>query len=183
MYIRHNTKLVQNSEQLQEHIKREITILTKINHPNVVKLHYVTKTQSNLYMFLEYCKDGDLAHYLETKQDKRLSELEAVIFFKHVISGFRALYEEKVIHRDIKPSNILLHNGLAKIADFGFARVFEPETMQCLSRVGSPIYMAPQVLEGSPFSSKCDIWSLGVMFYELLYGITPWVALGPCELL
>ena len=52
-----------------------------------------------------------------------------------------------------------------------------------LSRVGSPIYMAPQILEGSHFSSKCDIWSIGVMFYELLYGVTPWIAFGQCELL
>lgn len=94
------------------------------------------------------------------------------------------MYQERVIHRDIKPSNILLHNGVAKIADFGFARVIETEFDQmALSRVGSPIYMAPQILEGSHFSSKCDIWSIGVMFYELLYGVTPWIAFGQCELL
>lgn len=94
------------------------------------------------------------------------------------------LFDEKVIHRDIKPSNILLHNGMAKIADFGFARVIESEIdMMVLSRVGSPIYMAPQILEGKHFTSKCDIWSLGVMFYELLYGVTPWMAPGQYELL
>jgi len=110
--------------------------------------------------------------------------LESVIFFKHVINGFQKLHENKVIHRDIKPSNILLHNGVAKIADFGFARIIETEFDQmALSRVGSPIYMAPQILEGSHFSSKCDIWSIGVMFYELLYGVTPWIAFGQCELL
>lgn len=78
-------------------------------------------------MVLEFCKDGDLAEYLEKKQDKRLSELEAVIFFKHVMKGFEVLYKEKVIHRDIKPSNILLHDGVAKIADFGFARMLKNE--------------------------------------------------------
>lgn len=78
-------------------------------------------------MILEFCKDGDLADYLDKKLDKRLSELEAVIFFKHVIKGFQKLHEEKVIHRDIKPSNILLHDGVAKIADFGFARIIETE--------------------------------------------------------
>lgn len=59
-----------------------------IDHPNIVKLLHVTKTASNLYMFLEYCANGDLADFLSKKQDKRLSELESVIFFKHVINGF-----------------------------------------------------------------------------------------------
>ncbi|CAD8123078.1 unnamed protein product [Paramecium sonneborni] len=176
--------VVQNSESLQQHIKREIAILTKIDHPNIVKLIHVTKTSSNLYMILEFCKDGDLAEYLNKKLDKRLSELEAVIFFKHVIKGFEILHQEKVIHRDIKPSNILLNDGVAKIADFGFARIIESEIDKMnLSRVGSPIYMAPQILEGTHFTSKCDIWSIGVMFYELLYGVTPWMANGQCELL
>lgn len=66
--------------------------MTKIDHPNIVKLIHVTKTSSNLYMILEFCKDGDLAEYLNKKLDKRLSELEAVIFFKHVIKGFEILH-------------------------------------------------------------------------------------------
>ncbi|KAM3146578.1 hypothetical protein pb186bvf_001113 [Paramecium bursaria] len=166
---------VQQSDLLQQHVMREISILTKIDHPNIVKLIHVTKTQSNLYMILEYCSDGDLGEYLSKKQDKRLSELEAVIFFKHIVNGFKKLFEEKVIHRDIKPQNILLNDGLAKIGDFGFARVVESELQLDLSRVGSPIYMAPQILEGKNFTNKCDVWSLGIMFYELLYGVTPWI--------
>lgn len=76
-------------------------------------------------MFLEYCNDGDLWQYLSHKQDRRLSELEAVLFIKHIIKAFKMLHHCKVIHRDIKPANILLHNGIAKVSDFGFARVIE----------------------------------------------------------
>lgn len=81
-----------------------------------------------------------------------------------------------MIHRDIKPANILLHDGIAKISDFGFARVVDDmEDRDHFTLVGTPLYMAPQILKSDKFSSKCDIWSLGMMFYEMLYGSTPWI--------
>ena len=110
------------------------------------------------------------------------------------MEGFKKLYKSKIIHRDIKPANILLHNGVAKITDFGFARVIETEMNgyfiysnfkdpAYLSRVGSPLYMSPQILEGLPFSAKCDVWSLGVIFFEMLYGRTPWTGENAFNLL
>ena len=88
------------------------------------------------------------------------------------------------MHRDIKPANILLHNGnvicylgFAKISDFGFARVVDDmEGQDKFTLLGTPLYMTPQILDQKKFNSKCDIWSLGVMFYEMLYGCTPWNA-------
>ena len=118
-------------------------------------LYDIARTGNYLYMFLEYCADGDLKEYISQKDEKRLSELEAVIFLKHIVEGFKKLYKQKIIHRDIKPANILLNNGVAKITDFGFARVIETEMNgfkttfifmldpAYLSRVGSPLYMAP----------------------------------------
>ncbi|CAK94087.1 unnamed protein product (macronuclear) [Paramecium tetraurelia] len=176
---------ISDTPKMIELIKREIAILQKINHPNIVRLYDVARTNNYLYMFLEYCADGDLKDYMAKKEEKRLSELEAVIFIKHIVEGFKRLYKQKIIHRDIKPANILLHQGVAKITDFGFARVMDSEMNDpaYLSRLGSPLYMAPQILEGQPFSAKCDVWSVGVMFYELLYGRTPWSAENAYSLL
>ena len=76
-----------------ELIKREIAILQKINHPNIVKLFDVARTSNYLYMFMEYCADGDLKDYMNKKEEKRLSELEAAIFIKHIVEGFKKLYK------------------------------------------------------------------------------------------
>ncbi|CAD8087604.1 unnamed protein product [Paramecium primaurelia] len=167
---------IKDSAKMVEHIKREISILQQANNPHIVKLYDVARTPHYLYLFLEYCHDGDLKKYLSTKYGRRLSEVEAVIFLKHLVEGFRTLHQLKIIHRDIKPANILLHKGVAKITDFGFARVIDTgmNDPAYFSRVGSPLYMAPQILEGQPFSSKCDVWSMGVMLFEMLYGKPPW---------
>lgn len=87
-----------------------------------MKLFDVSRTNHNLYLFFEYCSEGDLKNYLDKKENRRLSEIEACQIMRHICEGFKTLYSEKIIHRDIKPANILLHQGIAKISDFGFAR-------------------------------------------------------------
>lgn len=136
-------------------------------------------------MFLEYCADGDLKKLLE-KRGGKLPESEAVQYFRQICEGFKELYKNNIIHRDIKPANILLHKGIAHITDFGFARTLDCSGMNNqlkLTYLGTPLYMSPQILAEEYFSSKCDIWSLGMMFYELLYGRTPWTGKTPNELL
>lgn len=105
----------------------------------------VARTSSNLYLFFEYCKDGDLKHYLK-KHGGHLSISETLLVTRHIVEGFKHLNELKIVHRDIKPANILLSNGYAKIADFGFAKAMERNNEEFLTRVGSPLYMAPQML-------------------------------------
>jgi serine/threonine-protein kinase ULK/ATG1 len=88
------------------------------------------------------------------------------------------LYEQNVVHRDLKPSNILFdNNNVLKIADFGFAKFLEAESKDLqsdlTSYIGTPIYMSPQVFERTNYSIKTDIWSLGIIFYEVLVGVTP----------
>ena len=103
---------------------------------------------------------------------------------RQLVCGFSELVAKKVVHRDLKPANIILHDGLYKIADFGFAKYVDNFGGQMLkSCVGSPIYMAPQLLERQTYTTKCDIWSLGVITYEMLNGLTPWRARDESELI
>lgn len=125
---------------------------------------------------LEYCEDGDLKHFLDKhRKNEGLSENEAIIFMRHLMSGYNALLQKHIIHRDIKPANILLKQGVAKLSDFGFSRVVEdPHKTQKLTLLGTPLYTAPEILSTSNFSNKCDVWSMGIVFYEMLHAKTPW---------
>jgi len=78
------------------------------------------------------------------------------------------------LHRDLKPSNILFHDEIIKIADFGFCKSLQTVHDMTQTMVGSPIYMAPEVLKGQAYNTKADIWSLGVVLYEMLFGICPY---------
>lgn len=77
------------------------------------------------------------------------------------------------MHRDIKPDNILLHNGNVKIADFGFCKPLEHKNDMVNTMLGSPIYMAPEVIKGEVYTNKADIWSLGVVLYQMVFGKCP----------
>lgn len=91
-----------------------------------------------------------------------------------ICNGFLALVREGIIHRDLKPANIMVKGTTLKIGDFGFAKKTHGTKVQKQTIVGTPLYMSPQILKSQPYSSKCDIWALGFLFYEMLHGKTPW---------
>lgn len=109
---------------------------------------------------------------------KPLPEKEAIKLFKQIVDGCEYLYDRGIFHRDLKPENILIQDGCAKISDFGLAKLVEEDDLKNNSllrtNVGTPVYMSPQILMGEAYSIKCDVWSLGVIFYKVLFGILPW---------
>lgn len=94
--------------------------------------------------------------------------------FAQMVEAFKVLVKENILHRDLKPSNILFHDGVLKLADFGFCKELLKENDMTQTMVGSPIYMAPEVLKGQTYNCKADIWSMGVVLYEMLFGVCPY---------
>ena len=101
-----------------------------------------------------------------------------------IVNAFKEMVSKNIIHRDLKPANILIFDDYhIKLTDFGFAKqLVDIANPSFYTRVGSPLYMSPQILKGDPFSYKCDVWSLGIIIYQLLVGETPWTGENPDKL-
>ena len=163
-----------------ELLENEIKVLKSCDNNNIIKLYDMKKTANNFYLIIEYCNEGDMGDYL--KQKKYLTEDEAVEYFLEILNGFRTLVKNNIMHRDFKLANILKHNGTVKIADFGFSKLLGKEGITG-TMLGSPLNMAPEVLDGAMYNNKADIWSIGTVFYELLFGRPPFLASNMIELM
>lgn len=102
-----------------------------------------------------------------------MKEEQLMPLLEQMVSAMVEAEKRGFLHRDIKPANILFKNGNIKIADWGFSRLLEAGQTAC-SFIGSPAYMAPEILKGEDYTSKADVWSLGVLLYETLTGVCPW---------
>ena len=150
---------------------REIDVMTSISHRNIVELHGGIHTPHNFYFVLEFCGDGNLR-----SRQKTISIDEILICVKSVAQAMAYFNSNDIIHRDIKPENILIHKGEIKIADMGFARKVDDANVKnkMTKSIGTPYYMAPEIFYGEKYDGRCDVWSLGIMFYELVYKKLPW---------
>lgn len=156
--------------------EREINILSKLNHKNIVKYIGAVKTKDNcLQIILEYCIGGSIAKIVE--QYKCLNESLIRKFTKQILEGLEYLHFNNIIHRDIKGGNILVdRNGVCKLTDFGGSKVIveEFEANNLDSFKGTPNWMAPETAKYHEHTRYSDIWSLGCTVYEMLTGNPPW---------
>ncbi|XP_063598075.1 calcium/calmodulin-dependent protein kinase kinase 1-like isoform X1 [Penaeus indicus] len=159
-----------------DRVHREIAILKKLIHPNVVKLVEVLDDpdEDNFYMAFELLEKGEV---MEVPTDTPLTEDQAWGYFRDVVLGIEYLHYQKIIHRDIKPSNLLLgDNGHIQIADFGVCNEFDGQDAFLTNTAGTPAFMAPEALSTSrhKYSGKAaDIWAMGVTLYAFVYGKLP----------
>ena len=157
-------------------ITQEIDLLKNLHHANIVKYHGSVRGQDSLYIILEYCENGSL-HSI-CKNFGKFPENLVSLYTAQVLRGLLFLHEQGVIHRDIKGANILTtKEGLVKLADFGVATKQQGLTEG--SVVGTPYWMAPEVIELSGATTASDIWSLGCTVIELLDGKPPYHKLAP----
>jgi serine/threonine protein kinase len=170
-----NKKKLSGHTALLTALNREMDTLRKIKGDNVVQLRAIQEIDTNIFMVMDYCSGPDIATKLE--RAGTISQEQAVKYLKEFMRGYKILHQFKIVHRDIKPANLLLHNDVLKICDFGFSKYVPAENLTQTSRVGSPLYMSPQILNGmTQYTDKCDVWSTGITFYEMLFGDAPFPA-------
>ncbi|XP_057724297.1 CBL-interacting serine/threonine-protein kinase 11-like [Arachis stenosperma] len=159
---------------LVSNVKREVSIMSKLNHPNIVKLHEVLATKTKIYFVLEFVKGGELF----AKVSKgRFSEDLARKYFQQLISAVGYCHSRGVFHRDLKPENLLLdENGNLKVSDFGLSAVKDQVRFDGLLHTlcGTPAYVAPEILAKKGYDgAKVDVWSCGVILFVLAAGYLP----------
>ncbi|KAK0579975.1 hypothetical protein LWI29_034352 [Acer saccharum] len=156
------------------HIKREISILRRVRHPNIVQLFEVMATKSKIYFVMEYVRGGELFNKIAKG---RLKEELARKYFQQLISAVGFCHARGVYHRDLKPENLLLdENGDLKVSDFGLSAVSDQIRQDGLFHTfcGTPAYVAPEVLTRKGYdAAKVDIWSCGVILFVLMAGHLP----------
>ncbi|KAH3764134.1 calcium/calmodulin-dependent protein kinase type IV [Pelomyxa schiedti] len=161
-------------------LQREISVMTKLKHPNIVELRDVFETSSEINMVLEYVSGGEL--YDKIIERGYYTERDAAGVIKQLLQAAEYMHGHGVAHRDLKPENLLCEGDLVKIADFGLSKDF---TMASVMNTccGSPSYVAPEVLSGAAaYDCECDIWSIGVIAYVLVSGYLPFFADNQQEL-
>eukprot|EP00438_Fugacium_kawagutii_P013314 Skav206494 [mRNA] locus=scaffold1128:161834:163927:+ [translate_table: standard] len=158
-------------EKDQENLRREIGILQRLDHENIILLLDWLETSTDFVVVTQFAY-GELFQIFQ--DDKRLPEGEVSNIGRQLVKALNYLHSEKVIHRDMKPQNVLVSsNGTIKLCDFGFARALSSYTTVLTSIKGTPLYMAPELVQELPYDGSVDLWSLGVICYELFVGQPP----------
>lgn len=158
----------------EEYMLKEISILTALDHPNILKCYEIFEDSWKFYVSMDFCAGGEL--FDKIIEMKKFSEVQAAEILCQLLSSIAYCHEKNVIHRDLKPENILLEekqgNLSIKVADFGSSCFLDPKR-KLSGCFGSAYYVAPEVLIGE-YNEKCDIWSVGVIMFILLTGKPPY---------
>jgi len=166
-----NTNISEATKSDLHNLKIEIQIHRELDHPNIIKFHDYFQEGMNVFLLLEYAPNGNLYEYINKK--KPLPPNQIFRFFYQTCKAIQYLHQKDILHRDIKPENLLLDKDLnVKICDFGWAgrSIHERRTTFC----GTYEYMAPELVQKKTYDYRVDIWSLGVLLYELLHGHSPY---------
>lgn len=170
------------SDQLRARFFLEARLLSQLDHPAIVHLYEFTIQEGTPYLIMEYVQGESLEKYLE--RHGMLSPEEALALLGPILDALEYLHNQKVIHRDLKPANILVRpEGGAKLIDFGIAKALDEDLKltQTGMRVGTLLYMAPEQIQGKPVSPQTDLYAMGLILYECLFGHFPWEWRGLTE--
>ena len=151
--------------------KREMDILRRMHHVNVVRTYEIVSTDTTFYIFMDFCAKGELFNYIV--QQKHLSEEKSAFFYYQLINGIEYIHKKGVCHRDLKPENLLLTEKMKlKIIDFGLSNYFSGNLLE--TPCGSPCYASPEMVIGNKYNGFCiDVWSSGIILFAMLCGYLP----------
>eukprot|EP00111_Clytia_hemisphaerica_P000286 TCONS_00000725-protein len=169
-------------------LEREVAIMKKVDHPNIIFLEEVLETQTKMYLVMELCSHGGLEEMLNER--KYFLEQDVLVIMQQLADAIAYIHENDIVHRDLKLDNILLAEPTdelpfnVKLTDFGlsYTRGGSGSDYMMNQVVGTPIYMAPEVITNYGYSQQCDIWSLGVILFKLITGNPPFMSFSEEDL-
>ena len=163
-------KMVEKEKMLWKYFVNERNIMLSLDHPFIVKMVKSLRNNKYCFILMEFVNQKNLDEYLSKKRTKR-NIYETQFYIGSILLMLDYLQKKYIAHRDIKPSNIMIDgNGYLKMIDFGTAKILKDYTSTI---IGTPHYIAPEILQGKGYSLSCDFWSLGICMYEIFYGIYP----------
>eukprot|EP00759_Apiculatamorpha_spiralis_P007209 PhF_6_TR14249/c0_g1_i1/m.22873/K08857/NEK1_4_5; NIMA (never in mitosis gene a)-related kinase 1/4/5 len=172
-YVAKVMNYVRMTPKERQHLGSEVNCLSTCNHPNIIKHKESCATDTHFTLVTEYAEGGDLHREISErrKQGVHFTSNEIASIFVQVCLAVDHLHQNGILHRDIKPANVFFTKlGLIKLGDFGFSKQYE-ETLSnpvASTRCGTPLYMSPEMWRGEPYSKSADLWSIGVLLYEML---------------
>ena len=165
------------ARQYSKRFEREVRAVARLNHPNIVQVYDFGNESDLAYIVMEYIKGRELKDCFQAKERFDLKTMLRLM--TELLDALECAHEAGIIHRDVKPANVMVDAaGHAKLTDFGVARLTEPDGEQVEATragtvIGTPSYMSPEQIQGQPVDRRTDIFSAGVVFYQLLTGQKP----------
>lgn len=177
-------KLDQMTPEERKKALSEAAVHRNLQHPNIVSFKESFEENNAFYIVMEYLDGGDLEKKIQQRGNSSLPEREILFIFVQIVSPLSYLHSHHILHRDIKPQNCFLtKHGIVKIGDFGVARTLDQGLDLAKTVIGTPFYLAPEIWDNHPYGPAADIYSLGVLLYEMCTLKKPFDANSATELL
>jgi len=154
---------------LKKFFPREVEVMSRVNHPFLVRVHSILQRKHKYFIFMQYCENGDMLDFIRT--NGAIDEKQARQWFSQIVRGLKYLHDRDIVHRDLKCENILLTSSYnIKLSDYGFARYYNADKdPKSETFCGSVSYAAPEIIRGVPYNPRLsDLWCLGVILFIML---------------